>query len=436
MAFGKERYAQETQAFKVTDRYTGQKLDEDTGLYFYGSRYYDPELARFIQADTVVPSATTSQALNRYAYVKNNPLKFTDPTGHCWFKKWIGTIVSIALMFIPGVNILAMSFWQFVFTSTVFSAIGSAVSTIVNGGTFASFAIGVGIGFAASVAAAGIGSAIGGGGTTGAENLANFLKQGPIEMAAYGALQGSIAGAITSAVYGQNIGKGIGEGALGGVAGAGIGYGASVTLPYLASAVSFGLTVVKELAVFVTTIPPGKWAIDTIKFGGLIVEMLTAKWEKVNNSTFKLPPSIKKLYDITAAYCGQTRSMADQTNANGCHSWHAALISAISNEYGPLGAALSWLSGVGHETIDPVAMSGEIKNQGIVNTTIDSAGDIVSNTVGAITGLCTVDLLGAISTSYTLGKFIPGPADPWQGFEVYSGNPTKAWEIRSKVLNH
>ena len=81
-AFGKGRYTQESSAFKVTKRYSGQKLDEDTGLYFCGSRYYDPELARFIQPDTIVPSSTTSQALNRYACVANNPLKFTDPSGH------------------------------------------------------------------------------------------------------------------------------------------------------------------------------------------------------------------------------------------------------------------------------------------------------------------------------------------------------------------
>ena len=69
-------------AFSVTNRYTSQQLNEDTGLYFYKSRYYDPELARFTQADTIVPSANTSQALNRYSYAFNNPLKFTDPSGN------------------------------------------------------------------------------------------------------------------------------------------------------------------------------------------------------------------------------------------------------------------------------------------------------------------------------------------------------------------
>jgi RHS repeat-associated protein len=81
LPFGNERYKNNTQAFRVTNRYTGQQLDEDTGLYFYGSRYYDPALARFIQPDSLVPGSG-SQALNRYSYTYNNPLIFTDPTGN------------------------------------------------------------------------------------------------------------------------------------------------------------------------------------------------------------------------------------------------------------------------------------------------------------------------------------------------------------------
>ena len=68
--------------------YTGQRLDGDTGLLYYGARYYDPALMRFVQADTLVPEPGNPQSLNRYAYVLNNPLKYTDPTGHivCGFQ--------------------------------------------------------------------------------------------------------------------------------------------------------------------------------------------------------------------------------------------------------------------------------------------------------------------------------------------------------------
>jgi RHS repeat-associated protein len=79
--FGDEHYQNNTQAFSLSNRYTGQILDEETGLYYYGARYYNPELARFIQADSVIPDELFSQALNRYTYVYNNPLKFFDPTG-------------------------------------------------------------------------------------------------------------------------------------------------------------------------------------------------------------------------------------------------------------------------------------------------------------------------------------------------------------------
>ncbi len=68
-------------SFGTDKKFTGQRLD-GTGLYFYNARYYDVALGRFVSADTIVPSMVNPQALNRYAYVLNNPLRFTDPTGH------------------------------------------------------------------------------------------------------------------------------------------------------------------------------------------------------------------------------------------------------------------------------------------------------------------------------------------------------------------
>ncbi|MBN2240870.1 MAG: RHS repeat-associated core domain-containing protein [Dehalococcoidales bacterium] len=65
-----------------TDRlFTGQRYD-DTGLYYYGARYYDPEIGRFISPDTIVPDPMNPQSFNRYSYCLNNPLKYIDPTGH------------------------------------------------------------------------------------------------------------------------------------------------------------------------------------------------------------------------------------------------------------------------------------------------------------------------------------------------------------------
>jgi RHS repeat-associated protein len=65
-----------------TDRlFTGQRLD-GTGLYYYGARYYDASMGRFISPDTLIPNPANPRSFNRYSYCLNNPLKYTDPSGH------------------------------------------------------------------------------------------------------------------------------------------------------------------------------------------------------------------------------------------------------------------------------------------------------------------------------------------------------------------
>jgi len=63
-------------------RFTGQKLDVESGLLYYGGRYYDPELGRFISPDPFVQEMFNPQSLNRYAYVTNNPVNYIDPSGY------------------------------------------------------------------------------------------------------------------------------------------------------------------------------------------------------------------------------------------------------------------------------------------------------------------------------------------------------------------
>jgi len=64
--------------------YTGQYSNMgDFGLMFYNARWYDPSIGRFAQADTLIPSNQGVQAWDRYAYSNNNPLLYTDPSGHC-----------------------------------------------------------------------------------------------------------------------------------------------------------------------------------------------------------------------------------------------------------------------------------------------------------------------------------------------------------------
>jgi RHS repeat-associated protein len=65
----------------VSHMYTGQELD-NTGLYNYNARLYDPEMGRFMTPDSIVSDPSNPQSLNRYSYVLNNPLNLVDPTGN------------------------------------------------------------------------------------------------------------------------------------------------------------------------------------------------------------------------------------------------------------------------------------------------------------------------------------------------------------------
>ncbi len=76
--------------------YSGHFTDE-TGLVYMNARYYDPKLGRFISPDSVVPSMVNPQALNRYAYVYNNPISNTNPTGHVPVVAAIATAVSVGM---------------------------------------------------------------------------------------------------------------------------------------------------------------------------------------------------------------------------------------------------------------------------------------------------------------------------------------------------
>ncbi|WP_048141466.1 DUF2341 domain-containing protein [Methanosarcina horonobensis] len=62
--------------------FTGQENDADTGLMYYGARYYSPEYSIFVQPDTMLPDPYNPQVLNRYSYALNNPVKYSDPSGH------------------------------------------------------------------------------------------------------------------------------------------------------------------------------------------------------------------------------------------------------------------------------------------------------------------------------------------------------------------
>lgn len=159
----------------LTDyKYTGQEFDGETGLYNYNARLYDPVIGMFISADIMVPDPTNPQTMNRYAYCYNNPLVYTDPSGHWGF----------LAPFIPFIKAV---FWG--------AAIGGAVSE-ATGGDFWDGALSGAISGALFYGA--------GSGLFGADKLISHT------------IAGGMSGGINAAINGGDIGKGILTGAIAG----------------------------------------------------------------------------------------------------------------------------------------------------------------------------------------------------------------------------
>ena len=104
--------------------FTGHEMLDAVGIIHMNGRIYDPKLARFLQADPVIQFPHHAQSYNRYSYVLNNPLAYTDPSGYFigkLFKKLFGGLnklfgdfapfLSIALLAIPGMQVWVMESW-------------------------------------------------------------------------------------------------------------------------------------------------------------------------------------------------------------------------------------------------------------------------------------------------------------------------------------
>ena len=75
-----------------TKGFTGHEHLDEVGIIHMNGRIYDPRLGRFLQADPHIQAANDTQMLNRYSYVRNNPLNATDPSGY-----FLSLLVGIAL---------------------------------------------------------------------------------------------------------------------------------------------------------------------------------------------------------------------------------------------------------------------------------------------------------------------------------------------------
>ena len=63
-------------------RYRGYYYDSESGLYYVSSRYYDPEIGRFINTDSQLNAKDGILGYNSFAYCNNNPIMYSDPSGH------------------------------------------------------------------------------------------------------------------------------------------------------------------------------------------------------------------------------------------------------------------------------------------------------------------------------------------------------------------
>lgn len=119
--------------------YTGHEAADAVGLIHMGGRMYDPLSGRFLQPDPIVQDPSNPQNFNRYTYVFNNPLAWTDPTGY-WGAREQGALRTVAAIVIAiytgvyvnaGVTAGTLSTTQ----AAAISAAGGAAAGAVQTGT-------------------------------------------------------------------------------------------------------------------------------------------------------------------------------------------------------------------------------------------------------------------------------------------------------------
>jgi len=144
-AWGKRRSATDwatwqfsiSSAFDHTETmrgFTGHEMLDEVGLIHMNGRIYDPHIARFVQADVIVQYPNDTQSYNRYTYVRNNPLAFTDPSGYLFgIDDLLVTLVINSLL-----KAIENEIVRFVVATIINSAINFALEG-ANGSSISSF---------------------------------------------------------------------------------------------------------------------------------------------------------------------------------------------------------------------------------------------------------------------------------------------------------
>ena len=116
-------------------RYRGYYYDTETELYFLQTRYYDPELGRFISQDSLdYADPETINGLNLYAYCNNNPVMHVDPNGNAWWEFWkwdwakIGAVLVTVALTVGAIALTIVSFGAA--TGAAICAIGFTVGVV------------------------------------------------------------------------------------------------------------------------------------------------------------------------------------------------------------------------------------------------------------------------------------------------------------------
>jgi len=133
---------------KTSRAFTGhEQIAELSGLIHMNGRVFDSAIGRFLSADTIIQAPHDSQSYNRYSYVRNNPLMFTDPTGHSWFSKlWKNVRLIVAIVVAVVIAIYApyllAQYGGVAFGSTVAGTTTLTLAGTVAVGALAGFASG------------------------------------------------------------------------------------------------------------------------------------------------------------------------------------------------------------------------------------------------------------------------------------------------------
>jgi len=115
----------------ITPRgFTGHEHLDDHGIIHMNGRIYDPHLGRFLQADPFIEDTGT---LNRYTYVHNNPLAYTDPSGYFGIKDFLRTAAVVAISVYSGGTAAGAAWGAFGATLTT----AQAFTAVVVGGALA-----------------------------------------------------------------------------------------------------------------------------------------------------------------------------------------------------------------------------------------------------------------------------------------------------------